>query len=130
VIANRDIRHLIGRVLLETAPPPPGDMRVHHRPPYVAIKGRAVGDLVPGEIGLGKRGLHQVLGVRPVTRQSDRHAKEHRSASTHVVTELLLRHMGIAPPAPDAHAPTLQRVIVKAREAHRVARTGPQRSRG
>jgi hypothetical protein len=82
------VGQFVGGVLLQLAPPPPGNVRIDHRASDVVVDGGAVVDLAPGEIGLGQRGLDQILGVRPVAGQHERRPEQRGLAIVDIFAEI------------------------------------------
>jgi hypothetical protein len=87
VVGHHLVGQFVGGKFLELAASPPRDVRVDHRAPNVGIEGGPVVDLAPGQVGLGQRGLHQVLSVGPVAGEHDGHPQQGGSAGEDVVTE-------------------------------------------
>jgi hypothetical protein len=70
------------------------------------VQSRPVVDLAPGEVGLGQRGLYEILGVRLVTGQHVRRPEQRRLTIMDIVPESGLIRLGMRPSviAHDAHA--------------------------
>jgi hypothetical protein len=106
VIGDGLVGQLVGGVLLQLASPPPGDVRVHHGAPHVIVQGGPVVDLAPGEVGLGQRGLDEILGIRLVTGQHVGGPEQRRLTIMDILPESGLIRLGTRPSviAHDAHA--------------------------
>jgi hypothetical protein len=115
VIGDGLVRQFISRVLLQLAPPPPGDVRVDHRAPHVVVEGGPVVDLAPGEVGLGQRGLDQILGVRLVAGEHERRAQQRGLAIVDIFPE-----SGLVRPMPRLGLGLGTRPSVIAHDAHAV----------
>ena len=81
------VGQFVGGVLLQLAPPPPGDVRVDHCAADVVVKGGPVVDLAPGKVGLGQGRLDQILRVRLVAGQHERRAQQRRLAIMDIIPE-------------------------------------------
>jgi hypothetical protein len=95
VVGDGLVGQFVSGVLLQLAPPPPGDVRVDHRAPHVIVEGGPVVDLAPGKVGLGQRGLDQILRVRLVASEHERRAQQRRLAIVDKIPE-----SGLIRPAP------------------------------